>query len=812
MRLAIPALVAAMLWSGSIAIAADHTPFDKAVQPFMETYCLRCHNDKKQKGKFRLDTLSRDFGTEDTAQRWAEVIFRMNSGEMPPEDELKQPSPEELSNIVDWLSDRITEGRATRMAKRGPVTHYRLSRDEYANTVYDLLGVHYDVKLPGAFNEDPRWHGFERIGSLLSLSPSHVTRYFKAAETVLDRAFPQRPVASRVQRRDSNDKREDWLKENNIEGRVRWLMWPEHKISAMSVRDPGVYRIRIQLSGMPALDGRLPHLSIWHQQLKQTVFDQDVSAPEDSPTTLEFEMVLSAGGYQLMNVVPRSFNPVGNHTYNVTRGGGSIFTTSRDMRFMNPTGYKLFTDDGHAIHPTLIVDWIEWEGPLTSDSDHKKREGLLPTAVTEQTWNREDTQKVDAAIDEARITLNRFAERAWRRPVTDDEIDPYIQIIKSEIAANEHFRNAYRAALVGMLTSKNFYYIEEGSVAAPRDHLNNWELASRLSYFLWGSMPDEELFTAARTGDLSKPEVLQQQLDRMLADPKIDRLIDAFPSQWLQLHRVGMFPPDPKLYPDYDNWLEKSMVLESSHFFREVLSKNLSVREFLVSDWSMINPRLAMHYGMPPLSKPGFQRVALKPEDHRGGVLTHASVLSLTSDGTRHRPVHRGVLVWETMFARTPPPPPPNVEPLEPTPSNKPKATIRDQLVAHSTHTTCASCHRKIDPLGFAFDNFDAIGRWRTEEVTATGSGANPPVDASGVLVDGRKFSGPDDFKLLLADDTDEFAKAFIEQLATFALRRVLTIDDAGEVQAIANASRADEYRLQTLVRNFVLSDLFLRR
>lgn len=273
-----------------------------------------------------------------------------------------------------------------------------------------------------------------------------------------------------------------------------------------------------------------------------------------------------------------------------------------------------------------------------------------------------------------------------------------------------------------------------------------------------------------------------------------------------------MFPPDSKLYPDYDSWLEKSMVEETTSFFAEVFQNNLSLREFLHSDWTMVNPRLARHYGLDALPRAGMQRVALSEDNRRGGILTHASVLSLSSDGTRHRPVHRGVWVSESILGRIPNPPPPNVEPIEPNPVDEPKATIRMKLEAHREDASCASCHRKIDPLGLAFDNYDAIGRWRTEEYVPRGKGANPPVDASGELPDGRQFAGPEEFKQLLLDDIDQFAVAVTEKLATYALRRVLTIDDRTEIRAIAERSRADDYRLRGLVKELVRSDLFMGR
>jgi hypothetical protein len=517
-----------------------------------------------------------------------------------------------------------------------------------------------------------------------------------------------------------------------------------------------------------------------------------VVAAEDAATTVEIEAFLPQGGFSLNNEAPGKFE---GHTLSQTPG---IITTTKQYRTTRPTGYKLFDDEGRSIFPLLLIDSLEYEGPILTAADRKKREGLFPPN--------------DGDLATARACLQRLMIRAWRRPATKNEIDRFMKIVENELAVGEDFRTAYLAAATGVLTSKNFYYLVEGTPTEPRERIDDWELASRLSFFLWSSLPDESLFAAANKGELHKPAALRTQLRRMLADSKTDRFTDSFPQQWLQLHKVGMFPPDAELFPDYDKWLEQSMGLETTGFFAEVFSKNLSIAEFLTSDWTIMNSRLAMHYEMPLLDGAGFQRVALRTNDHRGGILTHASVLSLTSDGTRHRPVHRGVWVSEAIFGKTPPPPPPNVEPLEPTPSDKPKATIRDQLEAHTTHATCASCHRRIDPLGFAFDNFDAVGRWRTHEQVAGGKGNNPPVNASSSLPDGRVYKGSEEFKHRLVEDIDRFAIAFVEQLATFALRRVMTIDDASEIREIAAASKTGSYKLQTIIEQFVMSDLFQKR
>ena len=763
-----------------ITVLGDDVDSGKGVEAFFTKYCSRCHDAKKHEGEFQLDTLSRDLTDMLVAQRWGEVLFRINSGEMPPKDE-PQPSPAELGEVAEWISAQIDEGRAARMAQRGPVSHYRLSRDEYANVVYDLAAVHFDARMPGALNEDPRWHGFDRIGSMLSLSPSHVTRYLSAAETVLNQAFPTQPPKSSKQRQ-------------TAEAPTRWLILPGWHQGNINVRHPGLYRIRVQLSALPSFKGRLPRLSIWNNSLKRAEAGRDVIASEEKPTVIEIETFLPQGGFRLTNEAPGKLDD--GHTLGSTP---KSVTRLADIHIV-PKGYKLFTDEEtpRPIFPMLLVDWLEYEGPLVTEADQQKREGLFPSSADN--------------LAEARTCLNRFMARAWRRPPTDVEVGRYMKVLESELAAGGNSRSAYLSAMTGVMASKNFYYIVEGSPSQQRQHLNDGELASRLSFFLWSSMPDEELFEAAGEGQLRKPDILRSQLHRMLVDRKTNRFVDTFPGQWLQLHRVGMFPPDPELYPDYDAWLEQSMIRETTGVFGEVFSKNLSIREFLSSDWTVMNSRLAMHYGIDLPAKSGFHRVALAPDDHRGGVLTHASVLSLTSDGTRHRPVHRGVWGSEAIFGRTPPPPPPNVEPLEPTPSDKPKATIRDQLEAHATHATCASCHQKIDPLGFAFDNYDAIGRWRTDEKVAGGLGDDPPVVARGTFSDGRTYENPEEFKQLLAGDLDRFAEAFVEQLATFALRRVMTIDDRAQIKAIAEASKHDGYRLRTVIEQLVMSELFRKR
>ena len=751
---------------------------------FFKSHCLRCHDSETQKGKFRLDNLSTDFSDPQVAQKWDEVVLRINAGEMPPEEE-PQPTASEIGRTAELITKKIREGAAARMARRGLVEHYRLSRQEYAHTVYDILGVVLDVEAPGMLNEDPRWHGFDRIGALLATAPSHIDRYFNAANTVVELAFPDHEPPSKTVRK--SDKNEG----------IRILLQLGEGWGACHLDQPGHYRIKIRASGLPAFTGRVPRLSLWHNTQKKSLAGVELATTEDAET-IEFEGLFPAGGYSVRNHTRTQKHPNGG--FQLFRNEGVEATqpiSSLKGGFLS-SRTKVVDEEGRPVMPLLLVDWVEIEGPLKTDSVRAKRKGVIPE-------NEDDPQ-------EMRTCLRRFAERAWRRPVSDSEIEPYIAFIAAEQEAGETFRSAYKSVLSGMLMARSFFNIEEGSPDKHRQEVNAFELASRLSYFLWSSMPDEQLFAAARSGKLHTAVGLAGELDRMIADPKIDRFLDSFPRQWLQLHRVGMFQPDPRLYPEYDLWLEESMVTETTAYFAEMFRKNLPLREAVDSDWTMLNSRLALHYGLPTPKQTKLARVQLSPMSRRGGILTHASILSLTSDGTRHRPVHRGAWVSEAILARTPLPPPPNVDPLEPVEGDLPKTTIRSQLEAHATTPNCVSCHAKIDPLGLAFENFDAIGRWRETERVEGGIGDDPPVDATGVLPDGKTFAGPSEFKKLFAEDEDRLAEAFLEQLATYALRRVMTVDDVQQLRSIVASAEADDYRLQSLIRGLVMSELFQRR
>ena len=786
--------------------AVEARDIDEVVRPFLLKHCVECHDAEVQKGEFRVDNLSSNVGTENTPQ-WLGVMERINTGEMPPKKVKVRPGGDESAKVVEWIAARMKEGESARMAARGRVSYNRLTRDEYVNTVRDLIGVQFDASDPGNLLEDPEWHGIERIGSVLTLSPSNIEKYLGAAETILDEAYPDplpksakpfggsKPAISEEQ---INERHRARLREIGLLDKVRFEMWPGDMFRYSNLREslpgPGIYEISYTLSGLKPANGRAPRLKVYEARLDRVLFEQDIVAPEDKPVTVTFRAHLPKAhpNLEVYNDVPGSSN-----TPRSGRHGEAPFISTKIGRI--PWQMKLTDEAGQARYPFLIMDSVSWKGPIIEDHEQQLRDDYMP--------------REEGNMQQARACLATLAKRAFRRPVTDEEIGHYLGIVQSELDAKETFRNAVKAGMLVILNSKSFLFIAEGDENISRYTLNDWEIASRLSYLLWNTMPDAELFTLAEQGKLHDKAVLAQQVARLLADARAQRFTDTFATQWLRLRKVGMFPPNKKLYPDYDKALEASMVGETHAFFREVLTSGLTLREFLHSDWSMMNPRLAQFYGLPDGTLGGtdeFQRVSLPAESHRGGLLTQASILSLTSDGVRHRPVHRGVWVMESIFGKSPPPPPANVNPI-PTNPTGPKATLRQKLVAHIHDANCAACHSKIDPLGLAFENYDAIGRWRTEEVT-NGIGENPTVNAAGKLPDGREYLNADEFKKLLVTDLDAFNHAFIEKLATYGLRRSLSFDDLDNLKAIAAASKARDYRVKDIVETFITSDLFQKR
>ena len=772
----------------------DSRDMESVVKPFFSQHCNSCHGEKKQKGDLRVDTLAVDLQSPKIMGHWEEIMNRIISGDMPPEDE-PRPKVEEISRVGDWIATQLREAEVVRQSSGERVTFHKLSRDEYANTIRDLLGVNFDAKGPSGLPEDPDWHGFERIGAAMTLSPFHVEKYLAAADAILDEALSLRPEPKRqlIQWGPFDFRWKGFKEEYEARGiadKVRIEIVPNnYTTDTWNIKIPhtGDYLVRIKLSGLRPEGGRAPRLKLYMPVVDKTIIERDVDAPEDKPVTIEARVHLTEGSYpvRVINSVPGP-NPEGRRSRH--SGTPNAFTT---LKSRVPWQLKLSDDEFRPIQPTLIIDSLEWDGPIVDS---------WPTATHRRIFASQDAKEVVA----------KFAERAWRRPVQAAEVEQLMGPYEQAKKLGESFEQSVRGSLAAVLCSDSFLYLQQGESKKTRQQLSDHELASRLSYFLWSTMPDQRLLDLASEGKLQ--ENLGTELKRMLADSRSAAFARSFPREWMQLRKVGMFAPDKALYPDYDENLEGSMIAETISFFGEMMRCNGHLQEFIDSDWTMLNERIAEHYGISGIRGDAMRRVALKSENHRGGLLTHASVLSLTSDGTRHRPVHRGVWLLESIIGKPAPPPPANVPALNTPAPNTKKSTVREKLEQHRADPNCTACHNKIDPLGIAFDNYDAIGRWRTVETVRDGTGADPALNPSGVLPDGRKFADSIELRQILLADIDKFAAAFTEKIATYAMRRGMTFSDREELKQIAAAAKKSNYQLLSLIESLVTSPLFLKR
>jgi len=469
---------------------------------------------------------------------------------------------------------------------------------------------------------------------------------------------------------------------------------------------------------------------------------------------------------------------------------------SKEMAVFNGPRMQFNAKYDPAQAPRLLFTSFEFEGPIVSE---------WPPASYKVVLFDGETRQDEAYV---RAIFERFLPRAFRRPVQKEEVEPFVRVVMT--ALDKHklpFAEAVRTGLKAVLCAPAFLYIHEPAESEMPRRLDDFELATRLSYFLWSSMPDEELFEQARKGKLHEPAVLVAQVTRMARDPKSRRFTENFAGQWLQVRDFGSVVPDNRAYRIYDDALEAASREEVYAFFGHVLEQNLSVLNFLNSDFLVINERLAKHYGIVGVRGAEFRKVALQPEHHRGGVLGMAGLLTLLSDGTRTLPVRRGAWVRDHLFNDPPPLPPPNAGEIQPATGNA--KTVRQRLERHRDEPTCASCHAKIDPLGLALENYDAIGRWRTKANGERYGDNAPPIDVSGTLPSGRTFTDLAGYKQALLAEKDRFARALTEKTLTYALGRPVGYIDKSAVDEIQHKLATDGYRLQTLLQAIVASEVF---
>ncbi len=783
----------------SLALADDdmataRKQFEQHVQPLFARYCLDCHGPNSQEKNLRLDQLGADFTNTANRMAWQTVLKRLQAGEMPPADH-PQPSAPELQTLIQSIRGQFSTNEA-----QGRVVLRRLNRTEYQNTVCDLFGI--KINLKSQLPEDGEANGFDNAAAALHTSPFLMERYLEAADMALDRAIVNGPRPPLIQTRiPAAETRQIKVTTESVFRHLNDAVvcfssspWQTVGLTGFYPPDGGNYRFRILAAGFQS-EGKPVTYRVTAGQTRLAGKDGLVGyfdAPANQASVTEF----------IQYMEPRT-------TINILPYGLAAAQT------VNAIGADKYQGPG------LALGWVEVEGPLYDawpPTSHANIFGDLEQAPA-PTFNfsrRVEVVSQQPLVDAARI-LTKFTRRAFRRPVKPADVQPYLDIVKDKLAAEYTFEQAMRAALKGVLLSPEFLFLRE----AP-GQLDDFALASRLSYFFWSSMPDEELFALAEQGKLSQPEVLRVQVERMLSDAKAAAFTENFVGQWLRLREIDFTEPSGRLYPEYDHMLKVSMIRETELFFEELLKHDLSVSNFIASDFSLINGRLARHYNIPGPSGWEFQKVKLPPDSHRGGVLTMASVLKVTANGTTTSPVMRGAWVLDRILGTPPSPPPDEVPGLDP--DIRGATTIREQLASHRALETCASCHVKMDPPGFALESFDVIGGWR-EKYRVTGGGQpvsidgkrmtyneGKPVDPADVLADGRRFENIDQYKQLLLEDQDQIANALAVRLVAYATGSAPSPADQPRIEQIVANIRERDYGLRSLIHEVVKSELFQRK
>jgi hypothetical protein len=643
--------------------------------------------------------------------------------------------------------------------------------------------------------------GFDNVGEALHTSSFLMERYLEAADRSLNFAIANaaRPPLIKKKYSFKNDRRLKNTMENVFLEREDAIVnftsvpWQVFTLWEFYPPDRGTYRFRIsaygfQSEGKPVTyQVRAGSMLMAGKNHLTGYFD----AAENKPTVAEFTENLEAR------------ETIRIHPYGLAN--------SQHVHKIGAENYK---------GPGLALMHVEVEGPLHDawpPASHRRIFGDLPqTAGTGSQRNRLEVTSKNPEADAERI-LRDFTRRAFRRTVMDAEVKPFLDLVKDRLAKKHSFEQAMRVGLMGVLLSPDFLFLREKP-----GKLDDFALASRLSYFLWSSMPDEELFKLAEQKKLADRETLRDQVERMLRDPKASAFTENFVGQWLNLRDIDFTVPSHILYPDFDDMLKASMLKETHLFFEEVLKNDLSLTNFVASDFTMLNGRLAKHYSIPGPAGWDFKKVKLPAGSHRGGVLTMGSVLKVSANGTNTSPVTRGAYVLERIVGTPPPRPPDGVPAVEP--DIRGATTIRQQLAKHRDTPTCASCHVKIDPPGFALESFDVIGGWR-ENYRTTGRGQpvmidgrrmpylkGPRVDPADQLEDGRKFADIDEFKQLLLKDKDQLARALAVKLLTYGTGAAPTATDKDRVEALVRKAKEKDYGFRTLVHKVVQSEMFRQK
>jgi len=807
--------------SSSDLSAVDATVFHDTVRPFLDSYCVLCHGEEKQKGERRFDQLSYPIADDDALIDFQDVLDLLNLGEMPPEEE-DQPSNKERQEVVNWLTAAVEQAYQSRDEPAGETVLRRLSHREYVNTVRDLFEIDMSMFDPTeTFPSERMFEHLDNEGETLVTSGYLLDQYIDAADKIVEKALglaekpePQtwRLTAPFLQQSEL-DKRhmiahgqshiniyEDPNSSLNFGSYGPLIQFEE------GVPHHGYYEIRVLAEARnrkhryePSVVPNDPNEPMIMRIIPGNRRFGRLHLPQPyEPDLGTFE--LSDNGpqwYTVRSWLDRGFSP----RFNYMNGAFNIRPVyaktakivHQEIDHEIPAEDRKLEDKAFSIKyakiPHIRIYEVEITGPLFDD---------WPTPSWKVIMGGEEFDP-----KKTRKILKNFADRAYRRPALKPEVNRLMAVVNARLEKGKSPLDGLRSGLKAILVSPAFLYLDEPVSKESDGRLTDYALASRLSYFLWGTMPDDTLFELARKKQLRQKEVLNEQILRLLGDARSDHFVSGFLDSWLTLRNLGEAPPDPKRFEVYyTEDLEKAMRQETEMFTRNALDENERLVRFLDADYSFINESLANVYGIDGVEGPEFQRVVLD-DPRRGGVLGHASILKITANGFDTSPVVRGVWLLENLLGTPPSPPPPDVEPLHP--DIRGAKTIREQLTQHRENTTCYECHRKIDPLGFALENFDAIGQWR-DQYEEGGE-----IDASGSLPNGTDFHDITVFRKSLVERDSEFSMAVIKKMLAYALGRKIEIADRPQVNQILETLESEDGGFRDLVRLVALSDAFAR-
>jgi hypothetical protein len=768
-RLAIRRLL--LLIAVPLQMLSGQADYRETVQPVLAKNCVSCHNDKMKVANLSLE----QYHSEPVV--WEKVLDKVATGRMPPAGSPALPKAESAA-VVSWIEKNFP---AKTPAAPGRVTAHRLNRVEYNNTVRDLLGV--ALRPADQFPLDDTGYGFDNIGDVLSVSPLLMEKYTAAARAVSRAAVygESAPATPSKLIRFLGKKLQDDPTANALPFSYRGALWATYDFPV-----EGEYEFRMRVANYRPRDHATPRQR--ELNAKRALNDaekaelKELNRVADPPV----KMVMTVDGKPVMSEIVE-----GNIDYQYAHGESVVRVRLKAGEHSFRASYPEFAGSATPLDNVntdgrrkLFIDYFDIVGPFHPSAGAPESRKLLYVCGQK---TPECSRKILATV----------ARRAYRRAVTRQEVDVLANLATMVRKDSENFDEGIRVALQAILMSPNFLFRTE------REPIGEYDLASRLSYFLWSTMPDEELLRLAEEGRLRSPGVMEAQVRRMMADPRGDALVGNFAGQWLGLRQLDRRKPDPAHFPLVDDELLDSMKQETTLFARAIMRENRSVLDFLDGKFTYVNGPLALYYGIPGVKGEAFERVELDGV-HRGGVLTQGAILAQSSYATRTSPVLRGKWVLENLLGTPPPPPPPDVPALE---EKNLGTTVsqRQRLEQHRANPACAVCHTQMDPIGFGLENYDASGAWRDRE-------GNFAVDSSGTLPGGASFKGPGELKQRLRAQPDLFVRNMTEKMLTYALGRGLETYDRPAVNAILQRLAADGYRFSTMVTEVVNSEPFQMR